>query len=80
MTTHLRQFPLTGKPIISFYSYSFLSQRHFISPFVMNKQYLKHSSPEIFGLLNENIFHLSFSDPVNLDIHFFSYNTSFELG
>ena len=37
----------------------------------MNKQYLKHSSPEIFGLLNENIFHLSFSDPVNLDILFF---------
>jgi hypothetical protein len=35
--------------------------------FVMNKQYLKHSSPEIFGLLNENIFHLSFSDPVNLE-------------
>ena len=46
---------------------------------MMNKKYLKHSSPEVFGLLNENIFHLSFSD-IKKIIHTLFFKSSRRIG
>lgn len=76
-----KSFPTpSGKhPTSLFFSHLFFFLSLGPLAFYDEQKYLKHSSPEVFGLLNENIFHLSFSD-IKFSHHFVLFKLREELG